>query len=54
MEDVENVVAVYETEEGITSAALKVIVSVLQAIEDIVDYYSAKKRMPAATSTISG
>lgn len=43
LEDVENVVAVYTNEEEIIAAALDVIVSILQAIEDIVDYYWANK-----------
>ncbi|KAI7761831.1 hypothetical protein LZL87_004138 [Fusarium oxysporum] len=43
LEDVENIVAVYEKEEDIVTAAKKVLSSMLQAIEDIIDYYWAKK-----------
>ncbi|KAG4295213.1 hypothetical protein FPRO06_01797 [Fusarium proliferatum] len=43
LEDVESIVAVYEKEEDIVAAAKKVLSSMLQAIEDIIDYYWAKK-----------
>jgi predicted GTPase len=43
LEDVESIVAVYTNEDEIIAAALDVIVSILQAIEDIVDYYWANK-----------
>ncbi|KAF5241185.1 hypothetical protein FANTH_9181 [Fusarium anthophilum] len=43
LEDVESIVAVYENEEDIVAAAKKVLSSMLQAIEDIIDYYWAKK-----------
>ena len=43
MEDVESIVAVYEKEEDIVAAAKKVLSSMLQAIEDVIDYYWAKK-----------
>ncbi|KAF5706993.1 hypothetical protein FMUND_11323 [Fusarium mundagurra] len=43
LEDVESIVAVYEKEEDIVAAAKKALSSMLQAIEDIIDYYWAKK-----------
>lgn len=43
LEDVESIVAVYEKEGDIVAAAKKVLSSMLQAIEDIIDYYWAKK-----------
>ncbi|KAF5531224.1 hypothetical protein FNAPI_13333 [Fusarium napiforme] len=43
LEDVESIVAVYEKEEDVVTAAKKVLSSMLQAIEDIIDYYWAKK-----------
>ncbi|KAG5775305.1 hypothetical protein H9Q73_011019 [Fusarium xylarioides] len=43
LEDVESIVAVYEKEDDIVAAAKKVLSSILQAIEDIIDYYWAKK-----------
>lgn len=43
LEDVERVVAVFADEEDVITAALNVLVSVLQAIEDIIYYYSEKK-----------
>ncbi|KAF5532030.1 hypothetical protein FMEXI_12685 [Fusarium mexicanum] len=43
LEDIESIVAVYEKEEDIVAAAKKVLSSMLQAIEDIIDYYWAKK-----------
>ncbi|KAF5658407.1 hypothetical protein FCIRC_12908 [Fusarium circinatum] len=43
LQDVESIVAVYENEEDIVAAAKKVLSSMLQAIEDIIDYYWAKK-----------
>ncbi|CCT61542.1 uncharacterized protein FFUJ_01979 [Fusarium fujikuroi IMI 58289] len=43
LEDVESIVAVYEKEKDIVAAAKKVLSSMLQAIEDIIDYYWAKK-----------
>ncbi|KAF5700451.1 hypothetical protein FGLOB1_10777 [Fusarium globosum] len=43
LEDVESIVAVYEKQEDIVAAAKKVLSSMLQAIEDIIDYYWAKK-----------
>ncbi|KAF5966098.1 hypothetical protein FBULB1_11844 [Fusarium bulbicola] len=43
LEDVESIVTVYEKEEDIIAAANKVLSSMLQAIEDIIDYYWAKK-----------
>ncbi|KAF5578260.1 hypothetical protein FPCIR_11663 [Fusarium pseudocircinatum] len=43
LEDVESIVAVYEKEEDVVAAAKKVLSSMLQAIEDIIDYYWAKK-----------
>ncbi|CVL03057.1 uncharacterized protein FPRN_00134 [Fusarium proliferatum] len=43
LEDVESIVAVYEKEEDIVAASKKVLSSMLQAIEDIIDYYWAKK-----------
>lgn len=42
-EDVESVVAIYSADKGTRDAALNVLVSVLQALEDIVLYYSAKR-----------
>jgi ElaB/YqjD/DUF883 family membrane-anchored ribosome-binding protein len=39
LEDVESIVAVYTNEDEIVAAALDVLVSILQAIEDIVAYY---------------
>lgn len=44
-EDVESVVAIYSADKGTRDAALNVLVSVLQALEDIVLYYSAKRGM---------
>lgn len=54
LEDVESIVAVYEKEEDIVAAAKKVLSSILQAIEDIIDYYWAKKgnSHPCTRSTI--
>ncbi|KAJ4075774.1 hypothetical protein NW761_013036 [Fusarium oxysporum] len=43
LEDVESIVAIYEKEDDIVAAAKKVLSSMLQAIEDIIDYYWAKK-----------
>ncbi|KAF9771501.1 hypothetical protein IL306_010856 [Fusarium sp. DS 682] len=43
LEDVESIVAVYTNEDDIVSAALNVLVSILQAVEDIVAYYWANK-----------
>ncbi|KAF5591405.1 hypothetical protein FPANT_5680 [Fusarium pseudoanthophilum] len=43
LEDVESIVAVYEKEEDVVTAARKVLSSMLQAIEDIINYYWAKK-----------
>ncbi|KAJ4248771.1 hypothetical protein NW762_012609 [Fusarium torreyae] len=43
LEDVESIVAVYINEDEIVTAALNVLVSILQAIEDIVAYYWANK-----------
>jgi hypothetical protein len=43
LEDVESIVAVYTNEDEIVAAALDVLVSILQAIEDIVAYYWANK-----------
>ncbi|KAI1172278.1 hypothetical protein F4777DRAFT_582132 [Nemania sp. FL0916] len=43
LEDVEGVVAIYVAEDDIVAAAMNVLVSILRAIEDILDYYSAKK-----------
>ncbi|KAF5673262.1 hypothetical protein FDENT_10355 [Fusarium denticulatum] len=43
LEDVESIVAVYEKEEDVVTAAKKVLRSMLQAIEDIIDYYWVKK-----------
>ncbi|KAJ8116951.1 hypothetical protein ONZ43_g4321 [Nemania bipapillata] len=44
LEDVEAVVAIFDTDEDVIAAAIQVLVSVLQAIEDIVDYYSTETR----------
>jgi len=44
-EDVESVVAIYSADKRTVAAALNVLVSVLQALEDIVLYYSAKRGM---------
>ncbi|KAF4967997.1 hypothetical protein FSARC_4558 [Fusarium sarcochroum] len=43
LEDVESIVAVYTNEDEIVAAASNVLVSILQAIEDIVAYYWANK-----------
>ncbi|KAF5976376.1 hypothetical protein FCOIX_7145 [Fusarium coicis] len=43
LEDVESIVAVYEKEADVFAAAKKVLSSMLQATEDIIDYYWAKK-----------
>ncbi|KAM0552668.1 hypothetical protein ACHAPJ_007765 [Fusarium lateritium] len=43
LEDLESIVAVYTNEDEIVAAALNVLVSILQATEDIVDYYWANK-----------
>jgi hypothetical protein len=46
LEDVESIVAVYTNEDEIVAAALDVLVSILQAIENIVAYYWANKGKP--------
>ncbi|SPJ71791.1 uncharacterized protein FTOL_01519 [Fusarium torulosum] len=43
LEDVESVVAVYTNDNEIVAAALNVLVSILQTIEDIIAYYWANK-----------
>ncbi len=42
-QEVENVVALYADDKDVVEAAMNVLVSVLQALEDIVLYYSAKR-----------